>query len=92
MSAHRGVARIEILHVPDCPLVEEVRETVRRSLATAGCAAPVEELEGDYPSPSLLVNGIDVVTGRPPADHAACRRDLPTDEQVLAALEEVSRS
>jgi hypothetical protein len=78
--------RIQLLHTPECPLVEGVRETVRQALARAGCDARVEELEGDYPSPTLLVNGIDVVTGQPVAPHSACRLDRPTEEQVVAAL------
>jgi hypothetical protein len=47
----------------------------------------VEELVGDYHSPTLLVNGFDV-TGEPPAaeGQAACRLDLPNEEQVLAAI------
>jgi hypothetical protein len=51
----------------------------------------VEELVGDYTSPTLLVNGFDV-TGhpRPPGGQTACRADLPTEEQILAALRGLS--
>jgi hypothetical protein len=81
--------QIQILHVPDCPLVGRVRETVRQALARRNLHAEVVELVGAYPSPTLLIDGHDV-TGRPaPADQqacAACRLDLPTDQQVLAAL------
>jgi hypothetical protein len=47
----------------------------------------VEELAGDYDSPTLLVNGVDV-TGHPraPEGHMSCRLDLPSEEQILAAL------
>jgi hypothetical protein len=43
--------------------------------------AIVEELAGDYNSPTLLVNGFDV-TGRPRALEGvmSCRLDLPTEE------------
>ena len=85
MSAGPGVARIEILHVPGCPLVSRVRDTVQRVLARLGVPAQVTELVGDYPSPTLLVDGRDV-TGAPAAQCAACRLDLPTEEQVLVAL------
>lgn len=78
--------RVQILHVEGCPLVDGLRETVRRSLARAGCAARIEELEADYPSPTLLIDDIDVVTGRPPDLHPACRLDVPTEDQVVAAL------
>jgi hypothetical protein len=78
--------RVQLLHVAECPLVDGVRETVRQALARAGCDVRIEELEGDYPSPTLLVDGIDVVTGQPVAPHCACRLDSPTEEQVVVAL------
>lgn len=78
--------RVQILHVAGCPLVAGLREVVRRGLARAECGARIEELEGDYPSPTLLIDGIDVVTGRPADTHTACRLDVPTEDQVVAAL------
>jgi hypothetical protein len=45
----------------------------------------VEELEGPYPSPTLLINGADV-TGRPIAAGPSCRLDSPTDDEILGAL------
>lgn len=47
----------------------------------------VEEIIGNYNSPSLLVDGFDV-TGRPaaPEGQMSCRLDLPNEEQILAAL------
>jgi hypothetical protein len=59
---------------------------VRRSLARVDCGALIEELEGDYPSPTLLIDRIDAVTGEPAALHPACRLDLPIEDQVVAAL------
>jgi Alkylmercury lyase len=78
-------ARIQLLHVPDCPLVDRVREMVRLVLARSGIAAEIEERVGDYPSPTLLVDGRDV-TGRALGGSAFCRLDLPTEEQIQAAL------
>jgi hypothetical protein len=76
---------VQILHVPDCPNVERLRIRVRRSLARLGLSATIEELEGPYPSPSLLINGLDVI--RPAGNsEASCRLDLPTEEQILEAL------
>ena len=49
--------------VPGCPNAAEVRALVEEVLAGAGVLADIEELEGPYPSPSVLVHGIDV-TGR----------------------------
>jgi hypothetical protein len=48
-------------------------------------ALEVEDLEGPYPSPTLLIDGTDV-TGKSSRDGPACRLDLPTEEQILAAL------
>ncbi|MBO0836585.1 MAG: hypothetical protein J2P28_13905 [Actinobacteria bacterium] len=79
------VRRIQILHVPDCANVDRVRETVRRAIGRARIPAEVEELVGAYPSPTLLIDGVDV-TGRAPETSTCCRLDLPTEEQVLAAL------
>jgi hypothetical protein len=84
-----GIA-ITILHVPDCPNVETLRKAVERALTTLNLRASVEEIEGGYPSPTLLVNGIDVIP-RPGPIEAACRLDLPTDAQILDALALVRR-
>lgn len=90
--AIRGAAesppiRIQILHVRDCLLVEGLPPLVARCVAQSAIRVTVEEIEGPHPSPTLLVNGQDA-TGRPIADAPSCRLDLPTEEQVLAALAE----
>jgi hypothetical protein len=78
--------RIELLHVPGCPQLERVRATLADCLADEGIEASVEEHEGAYPSPTLLVDGRDVVTGMRVEQRECCRLDLPTREQILAAL------
>jgi hypothetical protein len=85
VNSEQAIPRIEILHVQDCPLVERVRETVDRILAQLDIPAEVAELVGDHPSPTLLVDGRDV-TGRPLGGCAACRLDVPTEAQIMAAL------
>jgi hypothetical protein len=65
--------------------VASVRALLDRSLARAKVQADLSELEGDYPSPTLLIEGADV-TGRNPEMTASCRIDLPTEEQIVAAL------
>ena len=80
-----GHPQIQLLHVPDCPLVDHVRATLHDTLRQAGLSLPVEELEGPYPSPTLLIDGIDV-TGRTATPEASCRLDLPTPQQILDAL------
>jgi hypothetical protein len=81
---------IQILHVPDCPNVETLRNLVQRSLATLGLIATIEQIEGPCLSPTLLINGVDV-TSRPGNVDAACRLDLPTKKQILEALTPLAR-
>ncbi len=79
--------KVQLLSVPNCPLVKQVRSALEKCLAQTHVDAVVEELVGDYDSPTLLVNGFDV-TGRPraPEGQMSCRLDLPSEEQILAAL------
>lgn len=77
---------VELWHVPDCPLIDEVRATLRECLRHTGVEAAVQERQGNYPSPTLLVDGIDVATGTAPTDSVCCRLDLPTHDQIHAAL------
>lgn len=76
---------VQLLHVSDCPLVGELRGRLDRCLSARGLHVTVEEIEGPYPSPTLLVNDADV-TRRPVAQGPSCRLDSPTEEQILAAL------
>jgi hypothetical protein len=77
--------QVRILHVAACPLLGQARALVDTALKRSGLHATVEEIEGPYPSPSVLVNGKDA-TGREPREAAACRLDLPSEDQILAAL------
>ena len=81
-----GPARVQILHVPDCPLVDRLRAEVEATLAQVAPDVRLSLLEGDYPSPTLLVDGIDVTTGAPVSGGPRCRLDLPTPDQVRQAL------
>lgn len=81
-----SIGRIQILHVPDCPLVDEVVQLVRECPARLGDTGALDLRVGPYPSPTLLVDGIDVTTGAAVAGAARCRLDLPTTEQILDAL------
>jgi hypothetical protein len=84
-SDNRAVVHIQLLHVPDCPLVERARVTLTGSLCKTNVRVTLEEMEGPYPSPMLLIDGVDV-TGQTAADGPSCRLGLPTEDQVLAAL------
>jgi len=78
-------ARIEILHSPDCPHVDQGRALLRSCLAELRLETPIRDREGDFASPTILVNGVDVM-GRTDIQGAMCRLDQPTRERVLAAL------
>ncbi|MGY0232010.1 hypothetical protein [Longispora urticae] len=68
--------KVELRSVPGCPNLPAARDTLRVCLAELDPPVPFTELVGDYPSPSVLVDGTDVMgtTG----SGAACRLDLPT--------------
>lgn len=74
-----------ILHVPDCPLLGRVRTDVERALEIVGAGVVVQEFVGPYPSPTVLVEGVEV-TGRPLARGPSCRLDLPTTDEIVAAI------
>lgn len=78
---------VELLLSPDCPNAAAARRVVRDCLDELGMSMAVDERVGDFPSPTLLVDGIDVMTdavGAVPMQ--ACRLDVPTRARVLAAL------
>ncbi|MGC1185167.1 MAG: hypothetical protein WBA31_08465 [Candidatus Dormiibacterota bacterium] len=76
---------VQLLHVPACPRVDTVRDMLRKSLATTDPGITFEDLEGPHPSPTLLIDGVDV-TGHEPARGPSCRLDLPTEDDIIAAL------
>jgi hypothetical protein len=82
--------RIELLYVPGCPSLSSLRATVEHCLREAGVDAVVHECEGAFASPTLLIDGVDVVTGTPAQTPGSCRLDLPSRELILAALKTVS--
>ncbi|KIN03281.1 hypothetical protein OIDMADRAFT_178901 [Oidiodendron maius Zn] len=83
--------RIRLLSIPDCPLVESARSVLKNSLAKTHINYIVEDTVGDYGSPTILIDGFDV-TGRSSelSNQVSCRFDLPTEEQILAALRGLS--
>jgi hypothetical protein len=86
-TVDNDVVIIELRSVPDCPNLDPVREALSMTLADLGLSATVIERVGDYPSPSVLINGADVM-GTAAADAAACLLDLPTGKHLRAALQE----
>ena len=82
---------VQLRSLPGCPNTDQVRELVRRAAAEAGVAVELEELVGDYPSPTVVVGGRDV-TGKPLAEGASCRLDLPTAGQLETALRRANQA
>lgn len=83
-----AAARIRVLQVPDCPLVERLESDLLDCLAETGLGDElVEVVVGDHPLPTLVVDGVDVATGAPVAGEPRCRMDLPTRDQIRTALE-----
>jgi hypothetical protein len=79
--------RIELLSAPGCPHAAAAKETITDCLTTLGIDVPIIDRVGRYPSPTVLVDGVDVM--RPEAEVPigdACRLDLPTTQRVLDAL------
>jgi hypothetical protein len=79
--------RVELLHYEGCSLAPAAHRLVRQCLIALGIPNPVLVRVGDWPSPTVLVNGTDVM--RPAAElskASMCRIDVPTRGRVLAAL------
>jgi hypothetical protein len=84
--------KVELLHLCDCLYVEQARQLLRDCLNDLSMTSvEVVDREGDFSSPSILVNGIDVM-GAPAIEGASCRLDLPTRERVMSALNPKARS
>ena len=78
---------IELLHIPDCPNVDVARALLDACISELDLAVTVIDREIDYPSPTILVNGNDVM-GPPASNLPGCRLDLPTRERILEALQQ----
>lgn len=80
--------RVELLLVEGCPHADAARLVLSRVAADLGIELELIERVGDYPSPTVLVNGADVLTGQTGAPSApACRLDLPTEAAVRRAFQ-----
>jgi hypothetical protein len=56
-------------------------------LVDLGLATPVLERVGAFPSPSVLVDGADVMRPIQPPLGEYCRLDVPTRTAIVAALQ-----
>ncbi|MFB9386494.1 alkylmercury lyase [Pseudonocardia petroleophila] len=85
--------RVEVLHHEGCPLFASALELVRDCVREEGVDAVISERVARYPSPTVLVDGRDVMGDpRDATDVDACRLDVPTRERVADALRSASSS
>lgn len=77
--------QVELRYVTGCPHTDAARALLKECLTELKLDVAVEYKEGEYPSPSILVNGEDVM-GAPAVQAASCRLDVPTKQRLLAAL------
>lgn len=77
---------IRILQVPDCPLVDQLQAMVEAACDELGIHPDISHKVGDHPSPSLLIGGLDLMTGQPTEGAARCRLDVPSRAAIVSAL------
>jgi hypothetical protein len=86
-AAGRGRLKVELLLAPHCPNAPAARAVLTACLRRLGLDVRVLERVGEFASPTILVNGVDVMTHATAAPRGhACRLDVPTEARVLAAL------
>lgn len=79
--------RVELLSAPGCRNVAAARAMVADCLTALGIDMPIIERVGSYPSPTVLIDGVDVMRPDGPTPEAdACRLDLPTAQRILEYL------
>jgi DNA-binding transcriptional MerR regulator/predicted protein tyrosine phosphatase len=84
---------VELLVAPGCPHAAAARAVLSSCLAELGLEVPIRERVGPHPSPTVLINGRDVMTGVVGVPAVpACRLDQPTAERITAALGSISTS
>lgn len=79
--------RVEVLTSPGCPNAAAAKAVVTDCLSLLGIDVPIIERVGRFVSPTVLVDGIDVM--RPHGETQAgdaCRLDLPTPQRIIQAL------
>ena len=78
--------RVEVLQIPGCARADAARRLLLDCLDDLGIPrTAVVERVGPFPSPSIVVNGTDVM-GTPEVTSWSCRLDVPTRDRILTAL------
>jgi hypothetical protein len=87
---------IDVLHVPDCPHVDVLRERLAAATAALGLEATVREraiydpveaaAEGMYGSPTVYVDGRALGANAAGEASMSCRLALPTVDELTRAL------
>jgi len=83
-------SHIQLFCLPGCPHAEPARVLLRTCLARLSLEVPIEEKVGDYPSPTIMVDGVDVM-GSSGFSGQGCRIDVPTEEKLMGALQKIRR-
>jgi hypothetical protein len=79
--------RVELLTSPGCPNAATAKATITECLTALGMDVPIIDRVGNYASPTVLVDGIDVMCpGAGASTGDTCRLDLPTPQRILDVL------
>ncbi|WP_439659370.1 alkylmercury lyase [Lentzea sp. HUAS TT2] len=79
--------RVELLLAPDCPNTSPAKVALNEALRELALTVSVLERVGDFPAPTVLIDGVDVVNDNVGAPQMqACRLDVPTVPKLFAAL------
>ena len=79
--------RVELLQHPGCRFAPMTHQLVQQCLTALAIHTRILVRVGDYPSPTVLVNGTDIMSRASALTSTrACRLDVPTRDQILAAL------
>lgn len=97
---------IDVLHVPDCPSLEDARARLGAAMREAGVTATVREIKvvtseaaaaaGMHGSPTILIDGSDPFVSGPPDASLSCRLYRSADgvdgaPSVVELIEVLSR-
>jgi hypothetical protein len=79
--------RIELLTAPECPNAEAAKSMLTKCLNALGLDEPIIHRIGAYPSPTVLIDGNDLMGADSGSlSGEACRLDLPDPARICDAL------